>query len=166
MIEHTGRAEWYDRIELQRSEWDAVDKAKASIAASGEAVTTGRVVGEVNLGFWVRLFSSAYDKTVWSRHLKGILPAGTQRGPLYSRLQSIKTLRNRIAHHQRIIGGKRDLRRDYEDLIETISWISPEMALWVSDTNCFLCRAEKKLRKLAKPEPHDMPKTSEPTISN
>lgn len=150
ITEHTGHADWYDRVQLGTSEATAIAEAKRNIEESREAVTSSRIVGQVNLGFWVRLFSSTYDKTIYSQYIRRLFPKNLKRTFLHGRMKDLKTLRNRIAHHQRIIGGKRDLQKDYTELIETISWISPEMALWVSATNCFLERVNKGVRKLPK----------------
>ncbi len=146
-----GHADWYENIGLADSEKDAIDKAKQSIEEAGELVTSGRVVAEVNFGFWVRLCSGYYDKTIWTQYIRRIFPIRVRRRSLHTRLMDLKSLRNRIAHHQRIIGGKRDLAQDYADILEAISWLSPEMTVWVAATNCFVARAEKKLRKLPKP---------------
>jgi len=150
--ERFGHADWYDKIGLADSEREAVKKAKESIEEAGEIVTSARVIAEVNFGFWVRLCGGYYDKTVWSEYIRRLFPIRIKRKALHKRLMDLKSLRNRIAHHQRIVGGKRDLPRDYADILETIAWLSPEISLWVAATNCFLARAEKKLRRLPKPE--------------
>jgi hypothetical protein len=147
-----GHADWYDKVGLAESEMDAITQAKASILDAAEIVTPGRVVGEVNFGFWVRLVGGYYDKTIWSTYVRRVFPIKVKRKILHTRLLSLKSLRNRIAHHQRIIGGKRDLLSDYSDLLETISWISPEISAWIGATNCFPQRSGKKLRKLSKPK--------------
>lgn len=152
ITEQFGHADWYDKIGLANSEMEGIQKAKDSILEAGEVVTSGRVISEVNFGFWVRLVGSCYDKTIWGPYIRRIFPLKVRRKALHTRLLSLKSLRNRIAHHQRIVGGKRDLPRDYADILETISWLSPEVALWVAATNCFLERAAKKLRKLPEPE--------------
>jgi hypothetical protein len=144
-----GHADWYDRIGLADSEIEALNKAKDSILQAGEILTPGRVVAEVNFGFWVRLVGGYYDKTIWTPYIRRVFPLKVGRKILHSRLLSLKSLRNRIAHHQRIVGGKRDLPQDYADLLETIEWISPEVAQWIAATNCFPERSTKKLRKLA-----------------
>jgi hypothetical protein len=69
-----------------------------------------------------------------------------KRSYLHGRLVDIKTLRNRIAHHERIV-GKRDLLRDYQDLVEAIGWINPTIRAWVEHTNCFEERWKRKLKK-------------------
>jgi len=95
----------YDTLELLTSEKDAVADAKRTIQDKPEALTAGRIVGELSFGFWVRLFSAEYADTLWGPSLSRIIhPVTNDRRAVYSRLQELKTLRNRIAHHNRIIG--------------------------------------------------------------
>ena len=148
VADQLGAKDWYDKVGLAASEVEAIDKAKESILEAAEIVTPGRVVAEVNLGFWVRLIGGYYDKTLWTPYIRRVFPLKVKRRVLHGRLMSLKSLRNRIAHHQRIIGGKRDLTQDYADLLETIAWISPTVSEWIAATNCFPVRAAKKLRKL------------------
>lgn len=152
----TGRTDWYDTIGLNESEVDAIYDAKKKIGEAAEPITPGRVVAELNFGFWVRLTGWPYEKTLWVPYLHKVFPIKLKRTAIHNRLLDLKSLRNRIAHHQRIIGGKRDLGRDYERLLEAISWLDGDMANWVKATNCFQQRATKKLRKLTGPEPPAM----------
>lgn len=147
----TGQPDWYDTIGLNESEIDAIYDAKKKLEELSEPITPGRVVAELNFGFWVRLTGWPYEKTLWVPYLHKVFPIKLKRTAIHNRLLDLKSLRNRIAHHQRII-RKRDLLRDYDNLLETISWIDVDMAKWVKATNCFTERATKKLRKLAPPE--------------
>ena len=56
-------------------------------------------------------------------------------------------MRNRIAHHERIIGRTRDLPTECKELIETIGWLNPEMREWVESRNCFYETYTKKLKR-------------------
>ena len=150
----TGQPDWYDTIGLNESEIDAIYDAKKKIEERAEPITPGRVVAELNFGFWVRLTGWPYEKTLWVPYLHKVFPIKLKRTAIHDRLLDLKSLRNRIAHHQRIVGGKRDLVRDYDNLLETISWLDHDMAEWVKATNCFHQRANKKLRK---PTPHKPP---------
>lgn len=147
-----GTPEWYDKIPLEDPEREAIQEAKDSILEKAQPVTPGRIVAELTFGFWVKLFSGAYEKQLWVKYLYRIFPITLKRTVLHSRLIQLKTLRNRIAHHERIL-GKRDLRQDYADLLETIGWISKDIEAWVKSTNCFEERAAKKLPKKPKTEP-------------
>jgi hypothetical protein len=135
---------WHETISLEESEKSAVDEAKRSIADRHETITQGRIVAELTLGFWVRLFSASYAKTLWGTSLKKIVPLRIDRRAIYARLKDMKTLRNRIAHHNRIIGHTRTVANQYEDLIETIGWFSGDTKNWVEQTNCVGERLEKK----------------------
>jgi Abi-like protein len=128
---------WYDSFPLRHREAESVKEAKSHIARWSHAITPGRVVSELTFGFWTRLISRDYEKTMWVPHLHKAFPhlPKPDRAAVSLRLDSIKLLRNRIAHHERILS--RDLRRDYSDIIETLEWICPTTAAWVRVTNTF-----------------------------
>jgi len=122
---------WQDAVALEASEKSAVDEAKRSIENRRETITQSRIVAELTFGFWVRLFSASYDKTLWGRSLRKITPLRIDRRAVYGRLKDMKTLRNRIAHHNRIIGHPKTVATQYHDLIETIGWFSGDTRDWV-----------------------------------
>ena len=76
-----------------------------------------------------------------------------ERATIHERLMEIKTLRNRIAHHETLI--KRNVEKDYHDLLELIGWISPTTREWVEFENRFPTTFAKPLRKKPKqPKPN------------
>jgi cytosine deaminase len=147
----TGAVDWYDQVNLLEPERDEVENAKRSIAGRGAAVTPGRVIAELNFGFWIRLFSGQYEKELWVKHLRKLFAATRQRKALHNRLMQIKTLRNRIAHHETLI--RRNPQKDFSDLLEAIGWLSPTVLAWVKTTNCFETRFAERIAKKAKEEP-------------
>jgi hypothetical protein len=157
MTRKSGDVNWYDAFAFQDSELTEIDQAKAKIIERAATVTPGRIVAELKFGFWVRLFSHTYDKKLWVPHLRTIFPVRLDgsRSFVHGRLVDLKTLRNSIAHHERITCGKRNLQKDYEELLQTIGWINPSMRRWVESTNCFPARFARKLPKkpVATPEP-------------
>jgi len=128
-------------------------KQKTKITEKTHDVTPGRVIAELTFAFWVKLTSGTYEKSLWVKYLHRIFPIRLKRTVLHDRLKQLKTLRNRIAHHEKIIGSRRNVRQDYADLLETIGWISNDVRAWVKSTNCFEERAAKKLPKKPKPAP-------------
>jgi hypothetical protein len=152
-------AEWFDTFTLEDSERNAVEAAKSKVAERALTVTPGRVVAELGFAFWVRLFSHSYDKTLWVPYLRRIFPVKLDgsRTLVHGRLVELKTLRNRIAHHERITCGHRDIRRNYLELLETIGWINSKIRQWVESINCFEERFAKPLPKKPKPEPAPKP---------
>jgi hypothetical protein len=141
---------WWNHTSLRERERADIDDAIASIQTRAAEVTTGRVVAELNLGFWTNLYSNFYERDLWVPHLRHLFPMSMQRKRLHERMENIKLLRNRIAHHESLL--RRDVRQDYADLLETVGWISPTLRSWIEDTNCFEERVAKKLAKRPKLE--------------
>jgi len=141
-----GAADWYDRMPFDDPERESIDEAKEKIRGKPLPITPGRVIAELTFGFWVKLTASSYEKTMWVRYLYRIFPLKVKRTILHGRLVDLKTLRNRIAHHERIV-GKRDLPQDYRNTMEAIGWINPSIQKWVQHTNCFQARWDKKLKR-------------------
>jgi hypothetical protein len=144
ILESDHGQDWHDAFALEESEKSAVDEAKRSIENRQETITQGRIVAELTFGFWVRLFSASYAKTLWGPSLRKIVPLRVDRRAVYARLKDMKTLRNRIAHHNRIIGHPKTVAIQYQELIETIGWFSGDTKNWVEQTNCVGERLEKK----------------------
>jgi len=163
LTRHLGSATWYETIPLQDSERESVEEAKQTVQGDCPglvpALIPGKVVAELSFAFWVRLLSFNYEETLWKPYLVRIFPLKLheQRNAVYVRLKDLKTLRNRIAHHERITCGKRDPERDYASIVETIGWISPTIKNWVESTTCFHDRIKEGIPK--------RPKTPESTMA-
>ncbi len=145
LTERLGQEDWYDYLPLVEAERNEIEKAKKAFEDRIAKATPGKVVAELNFGFWVRLFSGQYEKELWVKHLRLIFAPSMQRKRLHDRLMQIKTLRNRIAHHETLI--RRDLPQDYADILEAIGWISPTGRAWIKSTNSFEIRYAERLPK-------------------
>lgn len=139
-------ADWYDKIVFEESERRSIDEAKQKVKDRPAQITPGRVVAELTFSFWVNLASHRYEVSLWNKYLYRIFPLRVRRKQVHDRLINLKTLRNRIAHHERII-YKRVPEQDYADLLQAIGWISPEFRAWVEHTNCFPERFAKRIPK-------------------
>ncbi|MEI6341695.1 MAG: hypothetical protein WCR07_07045 [Verrucomicrobiota bacterium] len=129
-----GREDWHDAPHLHLTPWAAaeVSKAKAKITKTRKSVTSGRVVAELQFGFWTSLFEAHYEqhtpflpggiKAVF-RHLPKSLHHRKDRK---NDLENIRQLRNRVFHHERIVHWQ-DLDARHERLLEVIGWISPAL---------------------------------------
>lgn len=126
-----GRDDWYDHLPfLQKWERDSVGRAKAFIAESKRAATPPRVISELTFGFWCGLTSKIYDAQLWVPHLHKAFPnVKIGRKAANERLERIRKIRNRIAHHECILDYK--LSHEYSLIIEAIGWICPVTAAWV-----------------------------------
>jgi hypothetical protein len=141
-----GTPDWYDRFAWDASELAAVQKAKEKIQEKLLSITPGRVIAELTFGFWVKLTALPYEKSLWFKYLHQIAPK-VRRKALHGRLVQFKTLRNRIAHHERIVGRTRDLPTECRDVLEVIGWLNSDMQAWVQHKNCFTERYGKPLKR-------------------
>lgn len=119
---------WFDDPMLLRpAEGHLVGEATRRLYDFGKQPTPGRVVAELSYGFWVGLFANAYDTTLWRTDLHRIFnPRIKDRRALHDTLDRLRTLRNRIAHHEPIF--QRRLDQDYER-IRMIVWCLSEPTL-------------------------------------
>lgn len=152
MSDRLGTDQWYDRFAFGNSERAGLDDAKETLRGKGQPTTPGRVVSELTFGFWVKLTGRIYEAELWAPHLNRIFPIRVNRAVVHERLVQLKTLRNRIAHHERIIGRTRTLPTEYADTIEAIRWINPTVADWVDSHNNFKEEYAKRFPK-KRPQP-------------
>jgi hypothetical protein len=111
-------------------------KAKDTLTKEGKPLDAGRVVAELSFGFWTGLTGPKYD-VLWRDHLVKIFPSRpVQRTEVQTRLNSIRKLRNRIAHHEPILFSGR-LQKYVNQIFDTISWMSPIMVRWVRSNSSF-----------------------------
>lgn len=140
---------WYTSPVLQHPQSKMVQGILNQLIKDKRPQTPGRVVSELSFGFWTGLLGPKYEKALWVKCLYKLFKNATYqvlssmgtvahpltRSDVARELNSIRTLRNQIAHHERIID--RDLAKDYESIITTAKWICPKTASWISATNCF-----------------------------
>ena len=69
---------------------------------------------------------------------------------IHEQLVEIRTLRNRIAHHEPIL--KLDLPRFFTKTVTALEWICPVSAKWVRSTSCFHQRLHGKPLKYDPPK--------------
>ncbi len=81
--------------------------------------TTGKVIPELKFVFWQKMFTSRHDERIWDIHLRRVLPnldeakaINKLREEIYTDLEHVRSLRNRIAHHEPIF--RRDLSGDLD----------------------------------------------------
>jgi hypothetical protein len=127
-------ADWYGYVSWGTRESDALDEAKDKLIKRGKSLSPGGIVAELTFGFWVQLTARKYEKSLWVPYIHKAFPAiTTDRKGLNNRLNGILWLRNRIAHHERIL--HLDLRLKYTEIIEAVRWICPITATWIDCTN-------------------------------
>ena len=127
--------DWLDKIDsriLFPEEVQSIQAAIESLNKKNQIISTGNLISELNLGFWVSLSYAKYEKKdkLYPKLFndKEFLPylPKTQRTrkTLSSTFTSIKKLRNEIFHHDPI-WNKSNLKKEYNHILEAIQWISP-----------------------------------------
>lgn len=114
----------------------AVADAYGRLAQSRRMPTSGRIVAELPLGFWVGLLGagSNYEMTLWRPALRHAFSGSTgTRKQLHMDLDRLRTFRNRIAHHEPIFN--RHLAADHMHIVRLIGLISPVAAEWVTENS-------------------------------
>lgn len=84
-------------------------------------VTRGRIIAELSLNFWKRLFASEYEDLLWKRALKKVFPdKAISRAEVAGNLEVIYQTRNRVAHHEFVRGERlQDVLRAMDFLAAT-----------------------------------------------
>lgn len=107
--------------------------ARRRATADGRAETPGRVVAELNLGFWRYLLASRYERVLWLPCLRDAFPGLRGRGlrkDLNARVAGLHFLRNRIAHHEPV--HNRPLGQLWKDAMQVAEWICPVSRQWIA----------------------------------
>lgn len=109
-----------------------VQKAEKELVKDGKDHNDpNRMVAELGFGFWTRLFNKHYQQPLWNN--KGFLmnafpnatPQQRFRPTFSSRIDEIRRFRNRLFHHERILGY--NLTKLHSEIIETIGWVSKDV---------------------------------------
>lgn len=133
----TGDKAWYMSFKshpVLKSLYKYISTANSHIIARGEDVTADKINGELTLGFWISLFNSEYEKTLW-KHLRRAFPNLSkhrrQRKNVSAPLNAIRTLRNRVSHNEAISWNLVRLTSLHESIVDVISWMNPALPAWL-----------------------------------
>lgn len=133
-----GREDWYEVYPLNDTHKDTIRKAKARILGDKKMLVPCKVVAELTFGFWVVLTSPPYAQTIWDKTLHKAFVRKLGRKTIHKRLDKIRKLRNRVAHHESVLD--RNLKDDFSLIVETVHWICPVTAEWLRANNSFHSR--------------------------
>ena len=130
---------WYDNLPFPwlRYEQAALQRAKEQLRSRNKQMPPGRIIAELTLGFWCGLTGKPYSTTLWIPHLHKAFPnKHLGRKDAYKRLNDIRELRNRIAHHECILHF--DLQLEYDNILDSVDWICPITRSWIETHSSFL----------------------------
>jgi len=132
---------WFDLPDvLYTPEFNKVQDAKGILLKNKKPLDAGRIIPELTFGFWTSLFDVRYEKILWPWLLKPVVPNMPRhiriRKNLSKRLNRVRTLRNRIFHHEPIWHW-RDLQNQHTEILEAITWVNPAMKAFVEQFDRF-----------------------------
>jgi len=124
-----GRADWFnDERLLSLDEQSAVIRAKKTLERQRRPFSPGRVVAELNFGFWTGLYGREHENDIVRPTLAATFPhivGRAVRGTVASPLREARLLRNRVSHHEHICFDVA-LPTKYADILNLIKWMSSE----------------------------------------
>ncbi len=109
----------------------------ADIVSKSKSLSSGEIVSNLSFGFWVSLLYPNYELSLWRGSLHKIF-AQTQkitRKEIHQKLEAIKRVRNRAAHHEFIL--KHDLKTHHQIIYQILKYLSPELVNWTSSLDRF-----------------------------
>lgn len=144
-LESVYGSDWYDKPKcgLDAGALNRIDEAKNKLRKGSYPIDPPHVIAELPFGFWVSLLGKGgkprhpetnkknYEMTLWRPALFKAFPHSGRknRSDTHQPLDFLRTLRNRIAHHEPIFN--RHLEKDYLSIIEVTEWICPKTADWI-----------------------------------
>jgi hypothetical protein len=140
MAEAFGNEGWFHQagVFLNDRQPEQLTKAIADLNAVNKMPTPGRIVAALSFGFWTAMFGPHYEG-LWRATLHRIAakPDGKRlrRKDFSGPLTPIRSIRNRIAHHEPIITW--DLPGIHKRMVELTRWLSPAAAAWCRENDRF-----------------------------
>lgn len=104
--------------------------------------TPGKVIANLNFGFWTGLCSKRYSTKIWHKKecFRGVFvncsDGAQQINMLSKKLTSIRKLRNRIFHYEPIL--TKSLLNKYDEILEILSYLPRGSSNILKDTSNFL----------------------------
>lgn len=136
---------WYDLSQLQlepRHAQDVQEAIRETTVCDRDgkeiAPSNGQVVAALRFGFWVGILGRRNENEVWRKALYKAFAhrgRGNERQVVHNALDSIRQLRNLVAHHRRIL--HRDLAADHDAILKVAGWVCPHTKEWVEAHSLF-----------------------------
>ncbi len=130
---HYGQSDWWAVAPLHQKDRDEIEVAADYLDRKrGVGLwSPGHLVAELKVSFWEGLLVNRYHRALWEPALKYAFPRyGGRRGDLRDRLERLRLLRNRAAHHEPI--HARDLTVDHRYMCELADFMSTDLKEWVA----------------------------------
>ena len=96
----------------------------------GKPISRGGVIAGVPFGFWAGLFGKHYED-LWRERLRFAFSHGSAtRKDVSGSMSRIRRFRNRVAHHDCLLG--QDVAARAEEMLRIVAWIDPGAGAWLA----------------------------------
>ncbi|EDY43399.1 conserved hypothetical protein [Streptomyces sp. SPB074] len=115
---------------------DQIDRARAQATRNGRTPEIhGKVIAEATFGVWRYMLAANYQATLWAPALRRAFPhlRSQKREMIYTPVDRLNALRNRIAHHEPV--HHQNLEARHKELLRVAGWIDPAAAAWIAETS-------------------------------
>lgn len=131
---------WFDtpefHIDCSKFQLKKIREAKNAKSVGGKLYSPGKIVSELNFGFWTSLFEPRQSLSLW-KSLRLSFPncpkSTRHRKEISRRFNRIRKLRNRIFHHEPISWDYAVLQNYYTEMLCVIQWLNKDLPDWVGD---------------------------------
>lgn len=114
--------------------WKMIGAVKFQLNRSGVSMSHGKIISDLNFGFWTTLIEeNYYTPLIWRQIFKNVFPNFPHGSiidhdvPIVSdKINKIRKFRNRIFHYEPIFNHP-DLLTIRDDILEAIGWINADM---------------------------------------
>ena len=109
------------------------EAARTERMQHGTKMNVDHIVSAMSFGFWVHLTTTTYAHLIWKGSLREVfphIPRGTKLYEVHNSLERIRTLRNRLAHHNAIFD--KSPTSHFQNIQKVVAWICPETR-WLLD---------------------------------
>lgn len=128
-----GQEDWWNAAPLAVKEIDQISEVCGYLTRrrGAGAWFAGHVVAELKASFWEGLLANRYHQALWVPALQHAFPTYQgRRGDLRNKMERLRLLRNRAAHHEPV--HARDLTVDHRYMCELAGYVSPDLMTWVA----------------------------------
>ena len=142
-----GKQDWYANATIKSSGGLSVpltapmhDTLRQALRNAGPGASSGKIIAELSFGFWTNLLASRFQQSLWTPSLHRAFPGFTAHPrKVHRRMEVIQRLRNRIAHHERILTSQNALRTGHliepliatHHILECVNWADKGAGIWL-----------------------------------
>jgi hypothetical protein len=122
---------------------DKLLKVENRLLFDGIPLVHNKIIGDIGFGFWIKLMDSKPISILKAEQLKAFKNWSGKNQVMYSQLNDIRVLRNRISHQEPICFDRAgnlsvdSMRVHYRTVKDAIGWIDKELQGWSDNfDNC------------------------------